>query len=159
MLVVYPLDWNLASDTINGEKSQCFTKIVLSLNAIFTNNLWRLTAFEHSPFAARNWIYDRLIPVDYELIRNLEFCNVVVNSILKCTFYVLVIFQKVFIFFGFIWFHFFLRNPLFNIECVHYFVMSIVPHFLLQQCAVFEQHYPFGPGYDSLCINNPTNNS
>lgn len=77
------------------------------------------------------------------------------NSILKCTFYVLVIFQKVFIFFGFIWFHFFLRNPLFNIERVHSFVMSILPHFLLQQCAVFEQHDPFGPGYDSCALTTP----
>lgn len=59
----------------------------------------------------------------------------------------------------FLWFHFFLRNPLFNIERVHSSLMSILPHFLLQQCAVFEQHDPFGPGYDSLCINNPTSNS
>lgn len=55
----------------------------------------------------------------------------------------------------FLWFHFFLRNPLFNIERVHSFVMSILPQFLLQQCAVFEQHDPFGPGYDSCALTTP----
>lgn len=47
-------------------------------------------------------IYSRLIPFDYELIRNLVFCNinVVVNFPYKCTYYIPVIFRKVFNSFG-----------------------------------------------------------